>query len=68
MNADKNFWESKKWTMGVLGLASIQLTVLAVAIVPEIATPAAAAFLAIGVVVGAAITNQGFNDQKRIGR
>ena len=68
MDKDKNFWESKKWTMGALGLVSIQLTVLAVTIAPEIATAAAAAFLAIGAVVGAAITNQGFNDQKRLGQ
>jgi hypothetical protein len=63
---DKKPFSSKKFILVCLGLATILAVMGMVVFEPKAGTAAAAAFIAIGSIVGAAISFQGIQDQKRI--
>ena len=62
---DKKPLESKKWTMGAVGVVAIECALIITAIVPDIATAAAAAMIAIGGVVSAVCVGQAAVDYKQ---
>ena len=62
---DKKPLESKKWTMGAVGVAGIECALIITAIVPDIATAAAAAMLAIGGIISAVCVGQAAVDYRR---
>ncbi|MEE9499587.1 MAG: hypothetical protein V3V24_09640 [Nitrospinaceae bacterium] len=71
MNPDKLPWESKKWSIGALGIIAVVIifsVVVAYVDPKDIPMVANAAILAITGIAGGVIGLQGINDQKKLGQ